>query len=155
MRLAAEAASRDGRFERAQGPVLRAAMAYPLRGHGDDGAVVELEAPLGLLQGPGDELVGRELGWPRLLHRLPSIMSAPHPTTALRFVRHLVGRGRQSIGQPVASFRTRRSKVSSSCVFRRPINQVRAIERKLGRRAVNRNHLSNIYGKGWPEGVSG
>ena len=35
-------------------------MADPLGGNGADGAVVEFEAPLGLFQDPGDELVGDE-----------------------------------------------------------------------------------------------
>jgi hypothetical protein len=37
-----------------------------------------------------------------------------------------------------------------ACLSRSWISQAQAFERKVGRRAANRNRLSNIYGKGWP-----
>ena len=91
--------------------VLPFAVAWFARsGHGDDSAIVEFEATRGLLQSPGDELVGGEFGLPRLLHRARSILSILHPTTAVRFARPLANRDCQLIGEMIATSTTRRSK---------------------------------------------
>ena len=57
--------------------------------------LLELEAARRLLQRPGDELVGGELGLFRLLHRSPAVLSMANLTTAFRFVRHLANRSRR------------------------------------------------------------